>query len=113
MPDNQPTEIQVKAPRQIQLIGAELAIVWEDSREDYLDGEFLRENSPSAENIGEVDVLGQKWGGDGPRSFPGVKLQTFEYVGNYAIRPVFSDGHKTGIFSWKYLRELAEKRPAS
>lgn len=29
-----------------------------------------------------------------------------EFVGNYAIRIKFSDGHETGIYSWKYLREI-------
>jgi DUF971 family protein len=27
-------------------------------------------------------------------------------VGHYAIRPVFSDGHDTGIYSWEYLHDL-------
>lgn len=27
-------------------------------------------------------------------------------VGNYAIQPVWSDGHSYGIFSWEYLRQL-------
>lgn len=29
-----------------------------------------------------------------------------EFVGNYAIRIRFSDGHDTGLYSWKYLREI-------
>ncbi|MFP6901830.1 MAG: gamma-butyrobetaine hydroxylase-like domain-containing protein [Opitutales bacterium] len=99
----------MEAPKQIQIIGNELAIIWPDGSEVFLDGEFLRTHSPSAENRGEIDVLGNRWGGDGPRAFPGVMLQHFELVGNYAIRPLFSDGHQTGIFSWKYLKELAEK----
>ena len=103
----------MEVPKQIQLIGNELAIIWPDGREDYLDGEFLRANSPSAENVGEVDVLGNRWGGTGPRVFPGVTLIGFQQVGNYAIRPLFSDGHQTGIFSWTYLQELSQKRRAS
>lgn len=30
-----------------------------------------------------------------------------EFVGNYAIKIRFSDGHDTGLYSWKYLREIA------
>ncbi len=100
----------MEVPTHIQLIGNELAIAWPDGQEDYLDGEFLRANSPSAETIGEIDVLGNRWGGDGARVFPGVTLKTFQKVGNYAIRPVFSDGHQTGIFSWTYLRKLGRQR---
>ena len=29
-----------------------------------------------------------------------------EFVGNYAIRIRFSDGHETGLYSWKYLKEI-------
>lgn len=29
-----------------------------------------------------------------------------ELVGNYALRIAFSDGHRTGIYSWRYLREI-------
>ena len=34
-----------------------------------------------------------------------------EFVGNYAIKIHFSDGHDTGLYSWKYLHEIAP--PAS
>jgi len=30
--------------------------------------------------------------------------------GNYAVRLVFDDLHDTGIFSWRYLREIGEKQ---
>ena len=100
---------KLETPTQIQLIGNELAVIWPDGREDFLNGEFLRANSPSAENTGEVDVLGNRWGGDGPRLFPGVTVTNFQYVGKYAIRPIFSDGHQTGIFSWSYLKKLGEE----
>lgn len=93
-------------PKDIQLIGSELAIVWEDGSESYYPAELLRRHSPSAENIGEKDILGNQYGGDGPKTFPDVTILGWELVGNYAIRPSFSDGHKTGLFSWKYLREL-------
>lgn len=29
-----------------------------------------------------------------------------EFVGNYAVKIRFSDGHDTGLYSWKYLREI-------
>ncbi|MEM8710375.1 MAG: DUF971 domain-containing protein [Planctomycetota bacterium] len=31
-----------------------------------------------------------------------------ELVGNYALGLVFSDGHRTGIFTWVNLRRIAE-----
>lgn len=36
-----------------------------------------------------------------------AELKSIEAVGNYALQPVWSDGHSYGIFSWEYLRELS------
>jgi DUF971 family protein len=33
-------------------------------------------------------------------------LQDLEPVGRYAVRPVWRDGHDTGLFTYEYLREL-------
>ncbi len=54
------------APSLVQLIGAEVAIAWSDGRETYFTGEELRAASPSAANLGERDILGNQYGGDGP-----------------------------------------------
>jgi len=97
-------------PEDLQLIGDELALRWPDGREDYFTGEFLRQHSPSAENVGEKDIFGNQYGGNGPREFPGVKIEGWEYQGNYAVRFDFSDGHRTGIYSWEYLRSLSERK---
>jgi DUF971 family protein len=94
-------------PANIQLIGQEVAIVWSDGRETYFPMDKLRAASPSAENIGERDILGNQYGGDGPKQFPGVTVTGWEQVGNYALRFDFSDGHRTGLYSYAYLRDLA------
>ena len=39
-----------------------------------------------------------------------VGITEIEPVGRYAVRPTFSDGHSTGIYSWEYLRTLGEDR---
>jgi len=96
-------------PKNIQLIGTELAIVWEDDSESYFSSEFLRLHSPSAENIGEKDIFGNKYGGAEKKDFSGVTIQYWDFQGNYAIRPIFSDGHNSGIYSWEYLKALELK----
>jgi len=63
--------------------------------------ELMRVYSPSAEVQGHGE--GQEVLQTGKRM---VTLQSLEPVGNYAVRPVFSDGHDTGIFSWDYLYHL-------
>lgn len=97
----------VQTPANIQLIGQEVAILWADGTETYHPMEALRAASPSAQNIGERDILGNQYGGDGPKKFPGVTVTGWEKVGNYAIRFDFSDGHNTGLYSYDYLLALA------
>jgi DUF971 family protein len=41
-----------------------------------------------------------------------VGLQSLEPVGNYAVKPVFTDGHESGIFSWDYLYHLGADQDA-
>ncbi len=41
-----------------------------------------------------------------------VTLVNLEPVGNYAVKPTFSDGHDSGIFSWDYLYELGQQQDA-
>jgi DUF971 family protein len=63
--------------------------------------EFLRVWSPSAEVRGHG--VGQETLQTGKRD---VLINTIEQVGHYAIKPVFSDGHDSGIFSWDYLYDM-------
>jgi DUF971 family protein len=95
------------APANIQLIGDEIAIAWSDGSEAFFSGEKLRAASPSAETQGERDVFGQKYGGQGPRNFSGVRVLGWERIGNYALRFDFSDGHRTGLYTYDYLRKLS------
>ena len=63
--------------------------------------EFLRVMSPSAEVRGHGP--GQETLQTGKRD---VEIRELEPVGNYALQPVFSDSHATGIYSWDYLYDL-------
>jgi DUF971 family protein len=38
--------------------------------------------------------------------FANINILSIEPVGQYAIKPIFSDGHRTGIFSWQTLYDL-------
>ncbi|HEX4050793.1 MAG TPA: DUF971 domain-containing protein [Steroidobacteraceae bacterium] len=64
--------------------------------------EYLRVNSPSAEVQGHgpgegVLVIGKE----------AVQILRVEPVGQYAVRLVFDDGHDSGLYTWKYLHQLA------
>ncbi|MFT5192537.1 MAG: DUF971 family protein [Verrucomicrobiales bacterium] len=94
-------------PDDIQMIGDEVALRWSDGSEDYFKMELLRARSPSAENIGERDLTGKLHGGTSQTSFPGVQVTGWQPVGGYAIQFEFSDGHRTGLFAFDYLKTLA------
>ncbi|MBS0631322.1 MAG: DUF971 domain-containing protein [Verrucomicrobia bacterium] len=96
----------MQTPVNLQLIGEEIAIAWSDGAETFVTAEKLRAASPSASNVGERDIFGTQYGGDGPKHFAGVTILGWEQVGNYAIRFDFSDGHRTGLYSYDYLRKL-------
>jgi DUF971 family protein len=95
-------------PLDIQHIGNELAVKWDDGTEDFIALERLRRACPCAGCKGEVDILGNLYKNPekpfAPNAFDLVKIIS---VGGYAIQPAWADGHNTGIFSFKYLRRLA------
>jgi DUF971 family protein len=94
-------------PTNVQLIGDQLAIQWKDGDESYLPLEFLRRACPCASCGGEPDVLGyveRPHVTYGPDSFD---LRRWDFVGGYAILPTWADGHRTGIFSYQYLKRLS------
>lgn len=46
-----------------------------------------------------------------PETIPAdIHPRNIGFVGNYAIRVEWSDGHATGIFTWERLRELGQPR---
>ena len=94
-------------PTNIQQIGNELAIQWNDGTESYLDLQFLRRACPCAACGGEPDVLGNIMRPNVNYSENSFELAGFDLVGGYALQPRWRDGHGTGIYSFQYLRRLA------
>lgn len=67
--------------------------------------ELMRVYSPSAEVMGHGP--GQEVLQTGKRE---VTVNGIEPMGNYAIRPLFSDGHDSGLFTWSYLYKLGSEQ---
>ena len=99
MPERIPTEIKLHQKSRL------MEILFADGRGFRLPYEYLRVYSPSAEVRGHGP--GQEVLQTGKRE---VEIRALEAVGSYAVQPVFSDGHSTGIYSWEYLYELGEKQ---
>lgn len=91
-----------------------LTVHWSDGTRSFYPIAYLRQLSPSAEmrelreemRRNPLAVLPSSMAG----SAENLRAEDAELVGNYAIRIRFSDGHDTGIFSWKYLREIDPDR---
>ena len=97
-------------PVDIQQIGEELAVKWEDGSESFISLEKLRRHCPCAGCKGEVDVMGQLHKGpDIPLTPASFQLRRIDHIGTYAIQPVWADGHATGLFSYDYLKKVAEQ----
>ena len=97
-------------PVDIQQIGKELAIKWDDGAESFIALETLRRRCPCAGCQGETDILGNLHMNPSSALPPSAfELQRILSVGGYAIQPVWADGHATGIFSFDYLRRIVPK----
>jgi len=94
-------------PESLTVHGASrvLEVGYSDGAQFRLPFELLRVYSPSAEVQGHGP--GQEVLQYGKRN---VEIVAVEPVGNYAIKPVFSDGHESGLFTWAYLYELGSQQ---
>jgi DUF971 family protein len=94
-------------PVDVQQIGQELAVKWEDGSESYYTLQQLRRACPCAGCKGEGDIMGNLHKGpEIPLTGTSFELRRIDRVGGYGLQPVWGDGHSTGIYTYEYLREL-------
>ncbi|WP_288379329.1 DUF971 domain-containing protein [uncultured Massilia sp.] len=94
-----PTDIAVRQKSRL------LDIAFDDGSSFSIPFELMRVYSPSAEVKGHGP--GQEVLQVGKRE---VGITGVEPVGNYAIKPLFDDGHASGIFTWDYLHKLGSEQ---
>ena len=99
-------------PTNIAQIGDELAIAWNDGSETFLGLETLRRNCPCAMCGGEPDVLGRIERPQVSYTAQSFVLRGWQLVGGYALQPAWEDGHSTGLYTFPYLRRIAEAAAA-
>jgi len=106
----------MQPPRHIDLKKEKgLTIEWADGATSFYPIAHLRRLSPSAEaremreqqKRNPLTVLPAS----ATRAQGPLTALDAELVGNYALRIVFSDGHRTGIYTWEYLREIDPDNP--
>lgn len=96
-----PTELAVRQKSRL------LDMTFDDGASFSLPFEYLRVYSPSAEVRGHG--VGQEVLQLGKRE---VGIVSLEPVGNYAVKPTFSDGHDTGLYTFDYLYKLGNEQAA-
>ncbi len=96
---NTPVPTEIKLHQKSRM----LEIAFDSGERFELSYEYLRVFTPSAEARGHGP--GQEVLQTGKRD---VSIERIEPVGNYAIRPVFSDGHDSGFYSWDILYNLGK-----
>lgn len=94
-------------PREIKQESDELLrITWGDGHVCKYGAPQLRRACPCAQCVNE-------WTGQRvlkPDLVPeDLVINEFDLVGRYALNFRWSDGHETGIYSFRYLRELCER----
>ena len=98
------TSIGRRKPKDV-VFGDDLTIEWRDGEVSHYPYFGLRDVCPCAGCIDELSgtkVLDSK-------TIPAdVRIRKAEYVGRYALRFDWSDGHNTGIYTFVFLRELAD-----
>lgn len=101
--------VQRLALNNVQQIGNELALAWNDGVETYFDLEGFRRACPCAACGGEPDVLGRIAAPAVIYSPESFHLRRWQIVGGYALQPTWGDGHSSGLYSYSYLRRLARE----
>jgi DUF971 family protein len=96
-----PTELTVHQKSRL------FEVAFDDGSAFSIPFELMRVYSPSAEVKGHGP--GQETLQVGKRE---VGIKGVEPVGNYAVKPLFTDGHESGIFTWDYLYKLGSEHNA-
>lgn len=85
-----------------------LELTWPEGTVDELAYKHMRANCPCA-------ACRDEWTGArilDPATIPAdIRLDGMEMVGSYAVRPGWSDGHSSGLYTWETLRRLATSAP--
>ena len=85
----------------------EIAIKWKNDEEQFLPLKNLRLACPCAGCSGETDVFGTTYANK-PSSLilDAYKIKTYEHVGLYGVRFFWADGHKDGIYTFEFLKNI-------
>jgi DUF971 family protein len=100
-------------PKGIKVLGGQrmLTIEWASGQISECSFSVLRKNCPCAECRSEREDEASPWADEASgelqlRSSSPLTITEVTVVGNYALQIEWSDGHKHGIYTWEYLKDL-------
>ena len=94
----------------LQPVGTELALKWEDGTEQFVPLKILRHACPCASCAGETDVMGNIAKGPETKfTEASFEVKHIQPIGGDAFQIFWSDGHSSGLYSIDYLREVADR----
>ena len=103
------THMQKHQPTEIKRLTHSLSIKWKDGHHSEITYQHLRDKCPCA----RCNALRQE--NDPFKMVPSedywekLHLVKIQPVGRYAVQLFWSDGHKTGIYTFTFLRELSDE----
>jgi len=102
-------------PERFEVVGAFLAIRWNDGEESILSLEELRRACPCARCAGEPDITGRVHTLGPPPTYTeaSFRVEDWEPVGSYAVSLRWGDGHDTGLYGFEMLRRLGQESEGS
>ena len=107
MPSTTPTNVRIEKSR-----GTGVGIDWDDGHKSLFPFQYLRDACPCATCDDEREKTGAAMG-EAPKKKSALPMYKdparpteVTPVGKYAISFAWNDGHKTGIYSWEYLRMM-------
>lgn len=95
--EQHPSPVEIALHQQSRI----LEIAYDDGARFHLPCEYLRVYSPSAEVRGHTPDQAKLQIGKEQ-----VNIDDLQQIGHYAVKIVFDDGHKSGLFDWQYLYKL-------
>jgi len=112
--EEKPLDRSASSPAKVRVLlseGKGMEIDWADGHKSAWSFAYLRDACPCATCIEERSKEGRSAGQPKPRpqsllpmyTAP-IKPNSARGVGRYAIEFEWNDGHRSGIFSWEYLR---------
>ncbi|MFC1549708.1 gamma-butyrobetaine hydroxylase-like domain-containing protein [Candidatus Neomarinimicrobiota bacterium] len=101
-----PSESKLKLDN-YEIVNNLLLLQWNDGDESAISLQTLRDKCPCAGCAGEQDIFGNVY-----KAPPQEKTQAsyilmrFDPIGHYAFKPVWGDGHSSGLFTLEALKKM-------